>query len=51
MSDIALYQADDGQTQLQVKLEQESVWLTQAQMGELFSNPISKTSKQAWIDF
>ena len=45
MSDIALYQADDGQTQLQVKLEQESVWLTQAQMGELFSRERSVITK------
>ncbi len=45
MSEIALYQADDGQTQLQVKLEQETVWLTQAQMGELFSRERSVITK------
>lgn len=45
MSDIAIYQADDGQTQLQVQLEQETVWLTQAQMGELFSRERSVITK------
>ncbi|MEG0011500.1 MAG: cytochrome C biogenesis protein CycH, partial [Muribaculaceae bacterium] len=34
--EIILYQTSDGQTSLDVKLEQESVWLTQAQMIELF---------------
>ena len=33
---ILLYQAADGQTQLEVQLDHETVWLTQAQMTELF---------------
>ena len=33
---IIIYQTDDGQTQIDVRLEKESVWLTQAQMAELF---------------
>ena len=33
---IIIYQSDDGKTQLDVKLENETVWLTQAQMAELF---------------
>jgi prophage maintenance system killer protein len=33
---IIIYQTDDGKTQLDVKLENETVWLTQAQMAELF---------------
>lgn len=33
---IIIYQIDDGKTQLDVKLENETVWLTQAQMAELF---------------
>ncbi|MFT6101205.1 MAG: hypothetical protein ACJAYF_003768, partial [Arenicella sp.] len=32
---IALYTSDDGTTYLQVSLEQDSVWLTQAQMIDL----------------
>ena len=33
---IEIYQADDGSTQINVQLEQDTVWLTQAQMAELF---------------
>lgn len=33
---IIIYQSEDGKTQLDVKLEGETVWLTQAQMSELF---------------
>jgi prophage maintenance system killer protein len=33
---IIIYQTDDGKTQLDVKLENETVWLTQTQMAELF---------------
>ena len=33
---IVLYQSPDGQTSLDVKLENETVWLTQAQMGLLY---------------
>ena len=33
---IIIYQTDDGKTQLDVKLENETVWLTQAQMAERF---------------
>lgn len=35
-SEIILYQTEDGQTKLQVKMEDETVWLTQDQMAELF---------------
>ena len=35
-SKIIIYQAEDGQTQIDVRLENETVWLTQAQMAELF---------------
>ena len=33
---IVIYQTEDGQTQIDVRLENETVWLTQAQMAELF---------------
>ena len=33
---IVIYQSEDGQTQIDVRLENETVWLTQAQMAELF---------------
>ena len=35
-SSIVLYTTDDGSAQLEVKLEKETVWLTQNQMAELF---------------
>ena len=35
-SELILYQSEDGQTKIQARLENESVWLTQAQMAELF---------------
>ncbi|ELX66546.1 virulence protein RhuM/Fic/DOC family protein [Prevotella nigrescens] len=33
---IVIYQSEDGKTQLNVKLEGETVWLSQSQMSELF---------------
>jgi prophage maintenance system killer protein len=33
---IIIYQTEDGQTQIDVRLEDETVWLTQAQMAMLF---------------
>ena len=33
---IIIYQTEDGQTQIDVRLENETVWLTQAQMAVLF---------------
>ena len=35
-SELILYQTDDNQTRIEVRLENETVWLTQAQMAELF---------------
>lgn len=35
-TEFLLYQTDDGETRLEVRLEGETVWLTQAQMAELF---------------
>ena len=33
---IEIYTADDGQTQIEIRLEQDTLWLTQAQMATLF---------------
>ena len=33
---IIIYQSEDGQTNIEVRLEDETVWLTQQQMAELF---------------
>jgi prophage maintenance system killer protein len=35
-SDIVIYRAQDGKTELQVRLEEETVWLNHAQMAQLF---------------
>ena len=40
-SEIILYQTEDGRTRVQVRLQDETVWLTQEQMAELF-----QTTKQ-----
>jgi len=36
--EIIIYQADKASTRLEVRIEQETVWLTQAQMVELFDS-------------
>ena len=35
-SKIIIYQTDDGNTTIETRLENETVWLTQAQLAELF---------------
>ena len=35
-NEILIYQTEDGQTQVDVRMENDTVWLTQAQMAELF---------------
>ncbi len=40
-NNIIIYQADDGETKIDVKLENETVWLSQQQMAVLY-----KTTKQ-----
>ena len=35
-SSLLLYQTEDGQTRIEVRLQDETVWLTQPQMSELF---------------
>lgn len=34
--EIIIYKTSDGQTQLDVRLEEETVWLTQSQLMDLF---------------
>ena len=41
-SQIVIYQGKDGQTKLDVRLEDETVWLTQAQICDLFEKSKSK---------
>jgi len=35
-SEILIYQTDDGKTRIEVRLENETVWLSQKLMAELF---------------
>lgn len=35
-SSLLLYQTEDGQTKIEVRLQDETVWLSQAQLCELF---------------
>ncbi len=42
---IVIYQTEDGRTQLDVKLENETVWLTQAQLVQLFDSSKANVSE------
>ena len=44
-NEIVIYQTDDGSVALDVPLENETVWLTQKQMQELFGRDISGISR------
>ena len=35
-SSLVLYQTEDGRTRIQCRFEDETIWLTQAQIAELF---------------
>ena len=39
-AEILLYQTEDGQTRLEVRLQDETVWLTQKRMAELFQKNV-----------
>jgi len=45
MSQVQIFQSNDGQIQLDVSLEQDTVWLSQAQMTELFGRERSVITK------
>src|SRR5690554_4053721 len=42
---IEIYQGSDGQTQLEVRFKQESVWLTNNQLVELFDSSKANVSE------
>lgn len=44
-SELILYRTADAQTRIQVRLEGESVWLTQAQIAELFQVTVKTISE------
>ncbi len=43
--EILIYQTDDGDTKIDVKIEEETVWLTQAQIVELYQTSKSNVSE------
>ena len=43
-SEFLLYQTEDGHTKLEVRLENETVWLTQQMMSELFQTSVPNIS-------
>ena len=45
-SDLILYQTDDGNTHIEVRLQDETVWLNQAQLCELFDKDKRTISDQ-----
>lgn len=44
-NEIVIYQSEDGKTQLDVKLEGETVWLNRQQLAELFDRDVKTIGK------
>ncbi len=44
-SPIEIFATEDGSTEIQVRLQQDTVWLSQKQMGELFDRDYKTISK------
>lgn len=42
---VIIYTTNDGKTKIDVKLEEETLWLTQAQMCELYQTSKSNVSE------
>lgn len=42
---IVIYQSEDGNTRIEVKLENETVWLTQQQLSDLYQTGKSNVSE------
>ncbi len=45
MSEVVIYEAEDRQVAVTVRLDGETVWLTQAQMSQLFGRERSVVTK------
>ena len=43
--EVVLYEAPDGEVRVDVRLDHETVWLTQEQMGQLFGRERSVITK------
>ena len=44
-SEIVIFQTEDGQTKIEVRMQDETVWLAQAQMVELFCSSKANISE------
>lgn len=49
--EVFLYEAPDGQVRVDVRLVQETVWLTQEQLSQLFGRERSVITKHVWNVF
>ena len=47
MSDLILYTTDDGRTQLHLRVEGDSIWLSQLEIAELFQTTKQNVSLHA----
>ena len=53
MSELILYTSDDGQTRLHLRVETESIWLSQLEIAELFQTTkqnVSLHAKNIFVD-
>lgn len=44
-NNIIIYQSEDGKTHFEVKLEENTVWLTQQQMADLYQTSRSNVTE------
>ncbi|HQZ67314.1 MAG TPA: RhuM family protein [Planctomycetaceae bacterium] len=44
-SEVVLYQTEDGRTRLQCRFENETIWLTQIQIAELFQTSVPNVNQ------
>ena len=45
LGEVIIYQTDEGLTKLEVKMENETVWLTQTQLVELYQTSKANVSE------
>ena len=45
---IVIYRSEDGETQLEVRIDQDTVWLNAYQIAELFGRDSKTIRKQNW---
>jgi hypothetical protein len=50
-TEIVIYQTDDGQTRINVKLEDETVWLSQEQICSLFEKSKATVSEHISVNY